>query len=210
MKTPAIPALPLVGTIVLIGATLMAANLAAERKPEPLARPLDTIHSNLAGFTSVDNPPLDEHSLHALQATSYLVRTYLSPRSAADLFIAFYAEQRAGESMHSPKNCLPGAGWEIWKYGRAGIPMGNRTIDVNQYSISHEGERRVVFYWYQSKNRIVASEYMGKFLLARDTLLARGTSGAIVRVIVADSAAAITDGRTLVAALIPEVQHCFD
>src|SRR4029077_3269960 len=136
-----------------------------------LTAPLSSISRSIAGYAANDDPPLDEHSLHALQPTSYLQRTYAKGNLRANLFIAFYTQQRAGESMHSPKHCLPGSGWEIWDYGSADIPVNGRTFRVNNYSISHEGERRLVLYWYQSKSRIVASEYMGKVLLARDALL---------------------------------------
>lgn len=210
MKNPLIFPGHIIATILLLSATLAAMKLCSERTPNPLERPLDAINRTLAGFSSIDNPPLDPRTFQTLHATSYLMRTYTAGNSHADLFIAFYAQQRAGESMHSPKNCLPGAGWEIWKYGRAQIPIQSRIVEVNQYSISREGERNVVFYWYQSKNRIIASEYLGKLLLASDTLLHRGTSAAIARIIVPDTPATIRDGMALTAEVIPQLQHCFD
>lgn len=197
-------------TVFLLSATLLAAKLAAVRKPEPLVHPLSTISQNLAGFTGWDNNALDPHTLDTLRATSYLSRTYSRPDLTADLFIAFYAMQRAGESMHSPKNCLPGAGWEIWNYGRADVPVGNDRVEINQYNISREGERRIVLYWYQSKSRIIASEYLGKVLLARDTLLERGTSAAIARIVLPDRPVAVEQGKAMVAALIPQLRHCFE
>lgn len=197
-----------VGTFALLAATLAASKLSSHRKSDLLAYPLDTISRQIAGFVGTDNPPLDDHTLHALAPTSYLGRTYQNSGLAADLFIAFYAQQRAGESMHSPKHCLPGAGWEIWNYDIAEVTAGNRTFKINKYSISHEGDRRLVLYWYQSKERIVASEYLGKFLLAKDTLLHDSTAAAIVRIIVPDQPGAFEQGRLFASDLIPQVQHC--
>ena len=97
----------------MLAATLMATKLASNRHPEPLANPLETINRRILDFTGIDNPPLDKGVLRALAPTSYLVRNYSNANLQADLFIAFYAQQRAGESMHSPKHCLPGSGWEI-------------------------------------------------------------------------------------------------
>jgi EpsI family protein len=198
-----------VGTFLLLGATLTFSQLTAHRRSEILARPLDTIDRQILGFTGTDNPPLDEHTLHALQPTSYLVRTYKKPSLQADLFIAFYQQQRAGESMHSPKHCLPGAGWEIWNYDTTPIPVNGQSVSINKYSISHESERRLVLYWYQSRNRIIASEYWGKILLARDTLLQNSTAASIVRIIVPDVPGAFDDARGLATELIPQVQRCF-
>lgn len=200
---------PFLGTFALLAATLLASGAGSHRKSDSLAQPLDAISRAIAGFVGVDNPALDEHTLHALKPTSYLVRTYNKPSMAVDLFIAFYAQQRAGESMHSPKHCLPGAGWEIWNYDVAKISTGHQTFNVNKYSISHEGERRLVLYWYQSKQRIIASEYLGKFLLAQDTLLQRSTAASIVRIIVPDQPGAFEQARLFAAGLIPQVQHCF-
>ena len=66
-----------------------------------------------------------------------------------------------------------------------------------------------MLYWYQSKNRIIASEYMGKILLARDTLLQNSTAASIVRIIVPDQPAAFDAARNLASELILEVQRCF-
>ena len=157
MKNPSLPPWHFIVTCALLAATLTASNLSANRTSESLVQPLDTISRQIAGFIGIDNPPLDAHMLQTLNATTYLGRTYEKPALRADLFIAFYAQQRAGESMHSPKHCLPGAGWEIWDYDVAEVTANHQTFKINKYAISHEGERRLVLYWYQSKNRIIAS-----------------------------------------------------
>jgi len=197
------------GTFLLLAATITISQLAAHRRSDPLAKPLSTIDRQIAGFNGTDNPPLDEHTLNALRPSSYLTRTYDKSGLQADLFIAFYAEQRAGESMHSPKHCLPGSGWEIWDYGSAEIPASRSVFHVNKYSISKNGERRLVLYWYQSKNRIIASEYMGKILLARDTMLQNSTAASIVRIVVADQPGAFEAACQFASELIPQIKRCF-
>jgi EpsI family protein len=196
------------GTFLLLAATLTV-SLTAHHKAGPLTRTLDTIDRQISGFTGTDNPPLDANTLRLLQPTSYLGRTYVKTSLQADLFIAFYAQQRSGVVLHSPKYCLPGSGWEIWNYDSASIPVNGRTFNVNKYSISREGERRLVLYWYQYKNRIIASEYLGKILLARDTLLQNSSAASIVRVVVPDQPGAFEPARAFASELIPQVQRCF-
>jgi len=193
----------------LLSATLAGAKWSEPRVPEFLAQPLDTIPWNIAGFSGLANAPLSEGILGKLRADSYLARTYRKDEMPVDLFIAFYARQRAGESMHSPKHCLPGAGWEIWNYGNTEIPVNGRAVTINEYSIDHAGDRRVVLYWYQSKTRIVASEYLGKLLLARDALLQNATAGSIVRIIVPDRPGALPQARNFATELVPYIEHCF-
>jgi EpsI family protein len=200
----------LVLTVVLLAATLMGSKLADNRKSESLAQPLDTIGTNIAGFTgNAENLPLGPGAWEALKCDAYLSRIYRKAGIDADLFIAYYAQQRSGESMHSPKHCLPGAGWEIWDYASMDVPVGRRSFRINKYSISHEGDRRLVLYWYQSKTRIIASEYLGKVLLARDALLRNSTAGSIVRIIVPDQPGVLEAAREFASGIIPQVQHCF-
>jgi len=47
-------------------------------------------------------------------------------------------------------------------------------------------QRALVLYWYQSRDRVIASEYIGKVLLVRDALFSGRTSGSIVRIVVPD------------------------
>ena len=204
----------LAGALILLALTLTASKLTENRKSQPLAQPLDTIDKSIAGFTGRENSALTPGVLAQLKCDSYLSRIYRKSKSGqssldADLFIAYYAQQRSGESMHSPKHCLPGAGWEIWDYGSAEIPVGAERIKVNKYSISHESERMLVLYWYQSKPRIIASEYLGKIMLARDALLQHSTAGSIVRIMVPDQPGALEQARGFAASLIPQVRHCF-
>lgn len=197
------------GTVVLLIATLAASRVTAERPSTALAEPLEGIPFEVAGFSASDNPPIQESVLKELKATSIITRTYRKAGMAADVFVAFYAQQRAGESMHSPKHCLPGSGWEIWDYDSVEIPSGNQRFTVNKYSISHDVDRRLVLYWYQSKSRVFASEYLGKLLLARDALMQNGTAAAIVRVIVPDKPGAVDEVSGLASGLIAEMHLRF-
>lgn len=89
------------------------------------------------------------------------------------------------------------------------IPAAGKVYTVNKYSISRESERRLVLYWYQSRDRIIASEYLGKLLLARDTLLQNATAASMVRLILPDQPGTSETARNFASELIPQVQVCF-
>ena len=200
---------PFVVTVLLLAGTLAVDSASARRSPEPLAVPLEQISPRIAGWEAFRDSTLAAPTLHALAATSVLSRIYRKESRELDLFVAFYAQQRAGESMHSPKHCLPGAGWEIWKHDSAWIPMNGKNVEINKYSIQNQGDRRIVIYWYQSKTRIVASEYLGKVLLAKDAIFTGHTAGAIVRIVAPDTPEAAGDGLAFATSVVPEVQRCF-
>lgn len=195
-------------TAALLMGAIAAGGMTERRIPEHLALPLDQIGNDIAGWSRISQGSLDGPTLRALDPTSYLVRTYQKGSSRIDLFIAYYAQQRAGESMHSPNHCLPGSGWEITHRGSATIGALGRQNPVNKYVIENLGTKRVMFYWYQSRDRIIANEYWAKLLLARDTALTGRTGGSIVRILLADDSSADRDGMAFATDLIPKMQHC--
>jgi EpsI family protein len=99
------------------------------------------------------------------------------------LYVGYYKSQRTGQSIHSPKNCLPGAGWEPVSAGRIDLTLPNgERAPVNLYVIENGLRRQVVLYWYQSHGRIIASEYWGKLYMVLDALRLNRTDAALVRV----------------------------
>ncbi len=196
-------------TAILLVGTIAFARLTERRVPGSLVIPLDGISHQIDGWLATGDEQIDQQTLRTLAATSYLLRTYQRQGTQMGVFVAYYAQQRAGESMHSPKNCLPGGGWEIWKEDSAVISVGARQFRVNMDSIQNLGQRMLMLYWYQSKDRVIASEYLGKILLARDTLLTGRTAASIVRITLPDLPGMDQQGLHVASDLIPEVQRCF-
>ena len=195
-------------TLLLVSATLGASMLADRRHPTPLARPLETIGGKIAGWTLAADTPLQEDVLTQLKPTSYLSRIYIKESSRLELLIVYYADQRAGESMHSPEHCLPGGGWLLGRREMAALPMRDRnmrdkTMQVNRYVISHAGDNQILYYWYQSGHRVIAEEYAGKALLVWDALSSGHTEGSLVRVI------SRQDTRDFAAGVLEVLQRCF-
>ena len=195
-------------TVSLLAATWVASLLTDQRLPEHLQRPLATVDRTLGAWDGRDNPALPAAELAALGTSSYLARTYQNDRKALDLFVAFYPLQRAGESMHSPKNCLPGSGWEVWRHGTITVPIDGRPVTINRYGVENGPKRMIVLYWYQTSDRIVADEYYAKAYLIWDALRHGRTSGSIVRIALPDEPWALDAGVEFSSRLIPLIQAC--
>jgi EpsI family protein len=135
--------------------------------------------------TVVDDARLDEDTESVLQADQYLMRTYVRADLPITLFVAYYATQRSGHTIHSPLNCLPGTGWTWMGRGREQIAVTpTQSIEVNRNIATKGGEALLLYYWYQSHGRVVASDYRNKLLLVQDSLLLHRSDGALVRVTV--------------------------
>ncbi|MBK5291000.1 MAG: EpsI family protein [Acidobacteriia bacterium] len=189
---------------------LTAAGLrsAQTRVPDSLAQPLNSIPANIAGWTKASEEELAPKVLEALKPTSYLNRGYRSGKKGLGLFISYHAQQRAGESIHTPKHCLPGGGWEFSEVGSAYIPFRGSRVKVNRYIVQDGGRRLLILYWYHSKLRVVANEYAAKFYLAHDSIFSRQTAGSIVRITLPDGPSAMADAVEFATALLPYVQAC--
>jgi EpsI family protein len=195
-------------TILLLGGTVVASRSIDNRPAEALAEPLDSIGTEIGGWTGEPDPPIQPEVLKELDPTSYISRTYRRAGETLSLFVAYYANQRAGESMHSPKHCLPGSGWEFASYGSTTIPAGDREVVVNQHLIQKDGVRMTTIYWYQSKRRVVADEYRAKLYLLRDAVIEWKTGGAIVRIVCSDGPERVQAGRDFAADILPQLQKC--
>jgi len=139
-------------------------------------------------------PDLDAREVRILGADEYLTRVYRQGTGEpVALFIAYYGSQRTGAVIHSPLNCLPGAGWIPVDRRRTLVdvdaapfdeasPRGRR-IEVNRVFIQKGEEQQLAFYWYQERGRVIASEYASRVFLMLDAARYGRTDGALVRVL---------------------------
>jgi len=129
--------------------------------------------------------------LQILGPGEFLLRDYVdSPAEPpVNLFIAYYPSQRSGDTIHSPQNCMPGAGWTPTHLAHVPLrlPEGG-VIWVNRTVIVQGLDRQLVYYWYQAHGRVTPSEYSAKFYLVADAIRLNRTDGAMVRVVTPISA----------------------
>ena len=172
-----------IATLCLVTASVVIGRASKSERVPPRAS-FATFPVAIGDWRGREAGAFDDRVLRVLGVDDYLNRVYVSDRRAAGLYIGYYRSQRQGDTIHSPLNCLPGAGWEPVSKERVSIAVGpNRAIEVNQFVIEKGLDRQVVVYWYQSHGRSVASEYWGKAYLVLDALRLNRTDGAMVRVI---------------------------
>jgi len=192
--------------VALLVATSLASSFLQREKPQGLVAPLAAFPARLGEWSLDRTDIVPIRVLQRLRCTDYLARSYSFKRREASLFIAYYAEQRAGAGTHSPKSCLPGAGWEIWNYATKRVDVNGLPETINKYSIQKQNERALVFYWYQNASRVVASEYREKAYLLLDGLTRRDRAGSLVRVILPEGPHADADGVAFAQEVIPEMR----
>jgi EpsI family protein len=159
---------------------------ASHGEKTPLAAPLNAFPSLVGGWRLEQVGVVDQETQDVLKADDLLTRTYAGPEGQANLFIAYFKTQRQGQSPHSPKNCLPGSGWQQLETGRIDVPIdaGGTSIHINQYVVEKGEAQSVVLYWYQSQGRVIADEFAAKFYLISDSIRHHRSDTALVRVVV--------------------------
>jgi len=183
--------MPITARAFIVAAALLVTGAyltrAARAEAVPVRESLAMCPVDISIWSGRRAPDFDERTLAVLGVDEYLNRVYAGPDGhPVGLYIGYYGSQRQGDTMHSPLNCLPGAGWTPVSIDRIQVPIADPTrsaIEVNRYVIEKGLERQVVLYWYQSHGRVVASEYWGKIFMVLDAIRTNRTDGALVRVI---------------------------
>jgi EpsI family protein len=171
--------------VVLLAGTAILLHTRPGTDRNPPSEPLSQLPIAIGGWTGSDRP-IDQDTRDVLGAGDFLSRIYAQDeqKPPIGLFIGYFPTQRTGQTIHSPKHCLPGAGW---------VFESSKTVDlldengkphrVGEYVITNGEARQFVIYWYQAHGRSVANEYMAKIYMAADAIRMNRTDGALVRVI---------------------------
>ncbi|HMF74471.1 MAG TPA: EpsI family protein [Bryobacteraceae bacterium] len=158
------------------------------REVVPMRQPLAGLSLDQTAWKNVQEMQIDQETLDVLKADDILSRVYQNRTNGqvATLFIAYFETQRTGKAPHSPKNCLPGAGFVPSQSGVADISIAEEQepIQVNRYIVSRGQNQSAVLYWYQARTRVIASEYKAKFFTIADAIRFNRSDTALVRVVV--------------------------
>jgi EpsI family protein len=151
----------------------------------PPRLPLQSFPTRLSNWTGTDIA-IQKDVLEVLGPGDFLLRVYQNPAEKqpfVDLFIAYFPSQRTGDTIHSPKHCLPGSGWLPVESSRVTLSLpGHSPFPANSYVIAKGDSRQLVLYWYWAHDRGVASEYWAKFYLVADSMRMNRSDGALVRI----------------------------
>jgi len=178
------PAVRLAISGVVLVVALLAIQLRSSGEPVPIREPLDHFPEQVGRWQGQEGTIFDVDTLNVLKVKDYLVRRYADPAGRSLwLYIGYWDSQRKGAQMHSPRNCLPGAGWEPLEATTRRIALPGRfgEIKVNRYLIQKDQDQQLVMYWYHSQGRAVTGEVAARVQLVKNAIARNRTDGALVR-----------------------------
>ena len=172
--------------LVLAGCfALTSGYLSVTLRSEPVVhrRSFADFPNRLGEWWAMPTEEFDPAVIAALGVDEHVNRYYASGTRQAHLYVGYYRTQREGDAIHSPMNCLPGAGWLPISTGTIDLTAGDSSVLVNRYVIQKGLDKQMVLYWYQSHGRTIASDYWSKIYLVLDSIRLNRTDAALVRVI---------------------------
>jgi EpsI family protein len=141
---------------------------------------------SLGDWTAFSDQQLDKQSMEILQVDDYFMRNYRNSKGEViGLYVGYFKSQKEGKGIHSPRQCLPGAGWVPVNTGVYQMAVSGRnpeTVPVNKFVMGKGLDRQLYLFWYHGRGRIYASEYWNKIYLIWDGLTKKRTDGTLVRV----------------------------
>lgn len=190
----------------------------------PLRLPLEAVAPDVFGAYVGQDQEVSEAEADVAGFSDYILRTYLPEESDQaeweaieagapwlSLYVGYYESQTQGSTIHSPKNCLPGGGWEPLHSTTAVVQGVDGTgHTVNRYILQRDDERALVLYWYQGRGRIAHNEYLVKLDLLKDAAVHRRSDEALVRIVVpihGTEDAAFEQARDLARTVIPALER---
>ena len=168
----------------ILVAALVLVQLRSSGEAVPIRKSFKDFPGVVGAWRAEQTTTFDDEIINILKVNDYVMRRYVDEGQSIWLYMGYWQTQRKGAQIHSPKNCLPGAGWEPVEAKMLDIPLGSERspIRVNRYLLQKDRERLLVLYWYQSQGRAIASEVDARVQLVKNALFHNRTDGALVRV----------------------------
>ncbi len=176
--------------LALLLAAFTTLHLRASVDRVPPSEPLNLLPQNFGAWASQDIP-ISQDTLDILGDGRFLNRIYTKStldgepvEPPVSLFIGYFPTQRTGQSIHSPQNCLPGAGWTFASSRKIYLQSSEfKSYPVGEYVIANGTAKQVVLYWYLAHGRSIANDYLAKAYMMADAIRYDRTDGALVRLV---------------------------
>jgi len=154
------------------------------RQKVPISKPFNQFPMQIGEWRG-EREEMEQQFLDVLKFSDYIMVNYKNQQGkTVSFYVAYYQDQRKGESIHSPETCLPAGGWEFNNAGTTTVSLNNRkSIQVNKAFIEKSGERQLTYYWFPMRGRILTKLYQIKLYTFWDSLTRQRTDGALVRII---------------------------
>lgn len=145
-------------------------------------KPLDQFPQKIGNWTMTGQARFDERVLAVLLPTDYLSRSYIDAAgNRLSLYIGFHNGGPNSGPIHSPKQCLPGSGWNRLKENVRQVQFNGETIHYVSAVYQKDAEKQLFLYWFQVRDQILTNEYTLKLAMIKNSVLSNRRDSAFIR-----------------------------
>lgn len=169
---------PIYGVIFLLCLATFVIKPLGERKDFiPIRKDFFSFPTQISTWNGVrDN--LDLKTVKFLNLSDYVLINFKNPdNKIVNFYAAYYETQKHGAVPHSPKQCIPGGGWQI----KAIKTASYQGVNFNRVLIQKEDQKQLVYYWYKQRDKTIANEYQLKWNTFLESFENRRTEATLVR-----------------------------
>jgi len=185
---PSSPPLTLWVVVALLGGMALIQQVLQDRSqylpPRPGLAALPLVYDGWRGSVG----SVDLATTRQLDAADHLLADFQNESGElVNLWIAYYDEQIRDTAIHSPKECLPGGGWEYADLTTIPVPLPDAAVDfkINRAVITKDGKEMLMYYWLDMRGRKLTNELVMKVVNLYDSIVYRRSDGALIRLITA-------------------------
>ena len=148
----------------------------------PVNKPLDQFPQKVADWIMTGQARFDERVLAVLLPTDYLSRSYAdSQGNRLSLYIGFHDGGPNSGPIHSPKQCLPGSGWNYLNNEVRLVNLDGEEIPYVGAIYQKDSEKQLFLYWFQVRDQILTNEYALKLAMVKNSTLSNRRDSAFIR-----------------------------
>ena len=154
----------------------------------PPRTPFAEFPDRVGEWRCLDREEMDEAIIENLKVTDYISCVFFKPTDNENihLYVGYHQRQTrdretgATSSIHPPEHCLPGSGWDV--IGSKIVPIESGPGgEAKRFIIAKGNQRALVYFWYQSRGRVIARNYQKILWMFLDRARRGRTDGSLVR-----------------------------
>lgn len=152
----------------------------------PVSQPLDLFPQQVGAWQMTGQARFDERTLEVLRPADYLSRTYRNDNGEqVSLYIGYHDGGPNSGAIHSPRQCLPGSGWNRLQSKVSRVELDGKDIPYVQAIYQKDSEKQLFLYWFQVRDAIVTDEYMMKVEQIKNSIVANRRDSSFIRLALA-------------------------
>ncbi|SHJ56305.1 EpsI family protein [Malonomonas rubra DSM 5091] len=148
----------------------------------PVNQPLDLFPQKVGAWQMTGQARFDERTLEVLRPADYLSRSYRNTDGEqVSLYIGYHDGGPDSGAIHSPRQCLPGSGWNRLDSRVAEVKIAGETVPYVQAIYQKDAEKQLFLYWFQLRDAIVTDEYRMKIEQVKNSIIANRRDSSFIR-----------------------------